>query len=141
MKIRQDFVTNSSSSSFLISKRNLDDDQIEAIRNNGEMGRRLELDWADDSWEIEENDQFITGYTIMDNYYISELFDIIGINGANVTWGEHRFDISESSDNDDVQPRQNNKEWRGVLNDIQNGVSYTPADDDELSSLIEELEG
>lgn len=44
MKVRQDFVTNSSSSSFIISKKCLDEDQVEAIRKHGLLGQKLHLD-------------------------------------------------------------------------------------------------
>lgn len=79
MKFRQGFVTNSSSSSYLISKSGLSDVQIDAIRRNSEYGIALGLKWAEDGWYVEENEQYIVCSTSMDNYYISELFEKIGV--------------------------------------------------------------
>jgi len=72
-------------------------------------GKRLNIQWAEDSWDIEENDLFITGYTMMDNYNIGALFEMIGINGTNVTWCEYRFDINNDTQEETEQPRQNNE--------------------------------
>ena len=87
MKIRIDFVTNSSSSSFTIRKKTLSEKQIQAIWNHSALGERLNLDYSDESWQITETDEFITGETIMDNFDMRELFDIIGIRQTQVTWG------------------------------------------------------
>ena len=84
MKIRRDFVTNSSSSSFIINKRHLDGDQIEAIRRHGEIGAALGLRCADEKWYIEENDMYIGGYTSMDNFDMREFLEKIDVNMRHV---------------------------------------------------------
>ena len=97
MKIRTDYVTNSSSSSFIIAKRNLDNDQIEAIRNHWSLAKKMGMideKW-DYAWTINENDKYITGYVFMDNFQISDLFDKIGINNDAVCWAEHQFNLEK----------------------------------------------
>ena len=77
MKIRTDFVTNSSSSSFIICKKFLTNDQIDAIRKHKEIANRMNLYCSDCPWNIEENEMFITGYTSIDNFSMSEFFEIM----------------------------------------------------------------
>ena len=103
MKIRKDFVTNSSSSSFIISKRCLDEDQVEAIRNHGSLGEKLGLDCCDETWDISENEDYISGYTFMDNFDIGEFFKKIGVESRCIDWGEYPFDLSECSSEKDVK--------------------------------------
>lgn len=86
MKTRNDFVTNSSSSSFLICKANLTTKQIKAICNHSELGEKLNLPYSEDAWHINESEHFISGYTDLDNFYIADLFDIIGISDNIISW-------------------------------------------------------
>ena len=58
MKIRLGFVSNSSSASFILDKRYLSSENVEKIMN---------FTSSDESWEMEDDDDFIRGFTIMDN--------------------------------------------------------------------------
>lgn len=107
MKVRQDFVTNSSSSSFIISKKCLDEDQVEAIRKHGLLGQKLHLDNCGETWDISENNSYITGYTSMDNFDMDEFLQIIDVDYRNVKWGEDPFSLTED------------KNWRDLLHENQ----------------------
>jgi len=73
MKIRNGFVSNSSSSSFTIKKEYLSPLQIKAL---------LEYDGSEDNydgWSIEEREDTIFGWTFMDNMTIHNYLDELGI--------------------------------------------------------------
>jgi hypothetical protein len=78
MKIRNGFVSNSSSSSFIIQKDALSKLQIKAL---------LEYPMSEDNcdrWSVNEYDDCISGFTIMDNGYISKIMDELEI--TDIEW-------------------------------------------------------
>ena len=96
MKVRQGFVSNSSSSSFIVSKDKLTADQLYAIRNFNEVAKKN--NWVCDSvilqdgtwkegvgylddglWTIRETDTTISGNTVMGNFNMEAFFDLIGV--------------------------------------------------------------
>lgn len=90
MKIREDFVTNSSSSSFIIAKKHLTDMQIEAIKHHSELAERMNWDrcgWYG-PWSISETDTYIEGTTDMDNFDMCNFLDYIGVPDDYVDWNE-----------------------------------------------------
>lgn len=93
MKIRNNFVTNSSSSSFVISKDELTEYTIEVFKNPELVADQLmpTCDCTRDEyiamakdWDIREENGKIYGYTTMDNFDYSQIFYICGVD-----WESH----------------------------------------------------
>jgi len=78
MKVRFDFVTNSSSSSFVIAKSAITDEQKEKIFNYQYYAQEIMSDF-EDCWQIDEDEYFIHGYTIMDNCEMQRFLELIGV--------------------------------------------------------------
>lgn len=112
MKIRSGFVSNSSSSSFIIPLYKLSEEQKEKIYNHIEVGKQIDdkllADGKDyryeyyEEWKVLEDDFCIWCSTSMDNFdliglVIEELKldydDIIHIGEG--TWGDSVFELDE----------------------------------------------
>ena len=82
MKCRYGFVSNSSSSSFIVFKRAISDEQKTLLLNIKEKG------FAEDPWSITEEEYCIQGYTSMDNFDMEFYMKKIGIDVEKaVKWG------------------------------------------------------
>lgn len=86
MKTRSSFVSNSSSSSFIINKKNLTDEQVYKIKNHIQEAIKTPnyselFDYADkdDAWNIIENEEEIGLSTTMDNFDMEEWLEYIGL--------------------------------------------------------------
>lgn len=96
MKVKIDFVTNSSSASFVILKEKLTELQIFLIKHHTEaanrfLGRDLDnlepWDWTNsDGWRIEETETQIMGGTSMDNFDMIWFLRHIGVNDEDVKY-------------------------------------------------------
>ena len=118
MKYRLDFVTNSSSSSFIIAKKYLDKDQINAINLHSELGEQLGLDHYKDFWTIDENETFISGYTYLDNFDFYEFLTKIDVDMDKVEWNDFPFDIYKYQEEEQIEEpesMEDKKDWRGIL--------------------------
>lgn len=83
MKIRTGFVSNSSSSSFVIRKSYLTVEQIEKIKNHLEVAEKNNNCYR---WTIIDNPDLIHGYTVMDNFDMQEFLELIGVDMEHVIW-------------------------------------------------------
>jgi hypothetical protein len=120
MKLRIDFITNSSSSSFTIRKSSLSEKQIHAIWNHSALGDMLKMDSTEWSWDISNVAEFITGETPMDNFDMAEFLDIIGVRDTQITWGH--YDLEFPKDDEDIKADAdyiNKKEsWGRLLDEV-----------------------
>jgi hypothetical protein len=86
MKTRKSFVTNSSSSSFIVDKKYLSPVQIGAIKDHKAFAAR-EFGWSDEwinfSWDIDDigSEEYgsISGSVSMNNFSMYDFMDKIGI--------------------------------------------------------------
>lgn len=88
MKIKSDFVTNSSSSSFVIDIKNLTMEQVSMIHDHIETALMIQKRDPDvdfgypnrmDAWTISEANGKISGSTIMDNFDMIGFLTYIGV--------------------------------------------------------------
>ena len=88
MKIRTDFITNSSCASFTISKDDLSPKQIRMIKDHIQASENFIIhrgpqtqiyNRPEDSWHIEENEKVIWGDTTMDNFDMTWFLLQIGV--------------------------------------------------------------
>lgn len=73
MKYRDSFISNSSSSSFVLSKKHLTHKQIQAIMNH-----HIKCD-SGDAWSISETEETIDLFTDMDNFSMGYYLNEIGV--------------------------------------------------------------
>ena len=91
MKIRNGFVSNSSSSSFVIPKDKLTEEQIQQIYDQSYEAEKhteyFDFGNVDDSWSISQSEFYISGYCIMDNFDMYEyLINYLKIDRELIHW-------------------------------------------------------
>lgn len=89
MKIRNGFVSNSSSSSFVLPTDCVTVAQLNKIKNHIGFAKKFKMGYVTtyDEWDIVEDEKFIRGSTNMDNFDMAEFMEKIGIDMSKVEWG------------------------------------------------------
>lgn len=118
MKTRNGFVSNSSSSSFILLKDILTEKQFDLIVDyeywvkifidlDQEKGSPENLNdrfsYYDDSWRIVVSDDYIYGETSMDNFSMYDYLDFIGVDQDFVCWDDGYNDQPYSSQLDFIK--------------------------------------
>ena len=95
MKTRQGFVSNSSSSSFMLDRKYVDRKQLDHIVHHIMFSKRLPApEYSDgrwfnhegDAWEITVEEDHIYGWTNMDNFNMRHFLHEIGILDEAIEW-------------------------------------------------------
>ena len=90
MKIRSGFVSNSSSSSFVVDRSYVSDHQLDQIKNHIEVASDLYPDIAycedHNQWDITIKPGYVSGDTWMDNFDMKLFLEKIGIDMEQVEW-------------------------------------------------------
>lgn len=93
MKTRQGFVSNSSSSSFVISLDGMSASQLNKIENHIHFSRKIpapeDCSWynrEDNAWEITVDDDMVRGYTFMNNFNMRHFLNCIGVSDEAIAW-------------------------------------------------------
>jgi hypothetical protein len=88
MKIRQGFVSNSSSSSFTIPLKDISAWQLQMIEKHSEIARALGGYDYEDAWDINIEGAVVSGRTFMDNFDMHHfLINVVGVPEDLISWG------------------------------------------------------
>ncbi len=88
MKIRQGFVSNSSSSSFAISLNDITAMQLVMIEKHSEIARTIGGYDDDEPWMIDVEGGEVRGHTFMDNFDMYHyLTTVVGVSEDIIKWG------------------------------------------------------
>ena len=98
MKIRNGYVSNSSSSSFVVIKYSLTNEQKDMIYNYQDYADFFKtiddtcidkFEYCDtDPWRIVDYNDFIFGETSMDNFSMQDFLDYIKVNPDSIDWND-----------------------------------------------------
>jgi hypothetical protein len=87
MKIRHSFVANSSSSSFIIDKKYISENQLDKIHNHIDVAKNMiKFEYVDERnrWYVDEDEYSVKLETYMDNFDMYEFLITIGVNQENI---------------------------------------------------------
>jgi len=104
MKIREGFVSNSSSSSFVLSLKDITSNQLEMLQRHTQVAQAAGwavgedqddsgvcCGWAsaEDEWEITVTSENVKGYTMQDNFDMRAFMGKIGVDSDLAEWDDH----------------------------------------------------
>ncbi len=97
VKIRTGFVSNSSSSSFVVSLWKLTPEQVSKILDHQKWGKKLGMEYTEDAWSITLGKGLVRGETSMDNFDMAEFLRKIGVTTSSDQWSEWGDDYEHAA--------------------------------------------